>query len=87
MKNMSLSRATTFAVISALAMLSLAAPSSAQQSTTPAAPSAPAVQQAPAVSQVPLLRPRAAAQAPRRAGRTAPLGRRRHAGASARANC
>jgi biopolymer transport protein ExbB len=41
----------TFAVISALAMLSLAAPSSAQQGTSPAAPSA--VQQAPAVSQVP----------------------------------
>ena len=36
-----------FAVISALAMLSLAAPSSAQQGT------APAVQQAPAVSQIP----------------------------------
>ena len=51
MKNMSLSRAMTFAVISALAMLSLAAPSSAQQGTSPAAPSA--VQQAPAVSQVP----------------------------------
>jgi len=53
MKNMSLSR-TTFAVISALAMLSLAGPSSAQQGTTPAAPSAPMVQQAPAVSQVPV---------------------------------
>ena len=51
MKNMSLSRAMTFAVISALAMLSLAAPSSAQQGTTPAAPSAPVAQQAPAVSQ------------------------------------
>ena len=47
MKNMSLSRAMTFAAISALAMLSLAAPSSAQQNATPA------VQQAPAVSQVP----------------------------------
>ena len=47
MKNMSLSRAMTFAVISALAMLSLAAPSSAQQNASPA------VQQAPAVSQVP----------------------------------
>jgi biopolymer transport protein ExbB len=47
MKNMSLSRVTTFAVISALAMLSLAAPSSAQQGTTPAAPSAPVAQQAP----------------------------------------
>jgi biopolymer transport protein ExbB len=41
----------TFAVISALAMLSLAAPTSAQQGTAPAAP--PAVQQAPAVSQLP----------------------------------
>ena len=51
MKNMSLSRATAFAVISALAMLSLAVPSSAQQGAAPAAPSA--VQQAPAVSQVP----------------------------------
>ena len=49
--NMSLSRATTFAAISALAMLSLAAPTSAQQGTAPAAP--PAVQQAPAVSQLP----------------------------------
>jgi biopolymer transport protein ExbB len=51
MKNMSLSRTMAFAVISALAMLSLAAPSSAQQAAAPAAPSA--VQQAPAVSQVP----------------------------------
>ncbi len=51
MKNMSLSRVTTFAVISALAMLSLAAPLSAQQGASPAAPTA--VQQAPAVSQVP----------------------------------
>ena len=49
MKNMSLSRVTTFAVISALAMLSLASPLSAQQGASPAAP--PAVQQAPAVSQ------------------------------------
>ena len=54
MKNMSLSRVTTFAVISALAMLSLAAPSSAQQGTTPAAPPAPVVQQAPAVQQSPV---------------------------------
>ena len=53
MKNMSLSRVTTFAVISALAMLSLAGSSSAQQGTTPAAPSAPVAQQAPAVSQAP----------------------------------
>ncbi|MEH2527230.1 tonB-system energizer ExbB [Bradyrhizobium sp. AZCC 1620] len=51
MKNMSLSRVTTFAVIAALAMLSLAAPSSAQQGTAPAAPTV--VQQAPAVSQAP----------------------------------
>ena len=51
MKNMSLSRVTTFAVISALAMLSLAVPSSAQQKHAPAAPSAPVAQQAPAVSQ------------------------------------
>ena len=51
MKNMSLSRVTTFAVISALAMLSLASPLSAQQGASPAAPTA--VQQAPAVSQVP----------------------------------
>jgi biopolymer transport protein ExbB len=54
MKNMSLSRVTTFAVISVLAMLSLAGPSSAQQGTTAAAPSAPVAQQAPAVSQVPV---------------------------------
>jgi biopolymer transport protein ExbB len=53
MKNMSLSRVMTFAVISALAILSLAGPSSAQQNPTPAAPSAPMAQQAPAVSQLP----------------------------------
>jgi len=47
MKNMSLSRVMILAAISALAMLSLAAPSSAQQGTTPAAPSAPVAQQAP----------------------------------------
>jgi biopolymer transport protein ExbB len=59
--NMSLSsRVTTFAVISALAMLSLAAPSSAQQSTAPAAPVA---QQAPAVSQPPAALPQATAPA------------------------
>jgi biopolymer transport protein ExbB len=65
MKNMSLSRVTTFAVISALAMLSLAGPSSAQQGTTPAAPSAPVAQQAPAVAQPPaaLSRPAAAPDA------------------------
>jgi biopolymer transport protein ExbB len=50
-----------FAVMSALAMLSLAAPSSAQQGTLSAAPSAPAAQQAPAVSQVPATPPQAAA--------------------------
>jgi biopolymer transport protein ExbB len=61
MKNMSLSRAMTFTVISALAMLSLAPPLSAQQSTTPAA--APVVQQAPAVSQAPAALPQAAAPA------------------------
>ena len=61
MKNMSLSRVTTFAVISALAMLSLAAPLSAQQNATPAAP--PVAQQAPAVSQPPAALPQAAAPA------------------------
>ncbi|MEH2497320.1 biopolymer transport protein ExbB [Bradyrhizobium sp. AZCC 1678] len=59
--NMSLSRVTTFAVISALAMLSLAGPSSAQQGTTPAAPLAPLAQQAPAVSQPPAALPQPAA--------------------------
>jgi biopolymer transport protein ExbB len=62
MKNMTLSRVTTFAVISALAMLSLAAPLSAQQSTTPTAAPA-AQQQAPAVSQPPAALPQAAAPA------------------------
>jgi biopolymer transport protein ExbB len=62
MKNMSLSRVMIFAAISALAVLSLAAPSSAQQGTTPAAPSAPVAQQAPAVSQAPVA-PAPAAQA------------------------
>lgn len=61
MMNMSLSRVTTFAVISALAMLSLAGPSSAQQGTTPAAPLAPLAQQAPAVSQPPAALPQPAA--------------------------
>jgi biopolymer transport protein ExbB len=60
MKNMTLSRVTTFAVISALAMLSLAPPLSAQQGTTPAVPVA---QQAPAVSQPPAALPQAAAPA------------------------
>jgi biopolymer transport protein ExbB len=59
MKNMSLSRVMTFAVVSALAMLSLAASSSAQQSTAPAAQ--PLVQQAPAVSQPPAALPQPAA--------------------------
>ena len=49
MKNMPVSRVMTFAAIAALAMLSLAAPSSAQQSAAPAA--APVAQQAPAMSQ------------------------------------
>ena len=51
----------TFALISALAMLSLAAPLSAQQNATPASPSAPVAQQAPAVSQPPAALPPAAA--------------------------
>ena len=50
--NMLFSRAT-LAIIPALAMLTLAVPSSAQQGMNPAAPAAPAVQQAPAVSQAP----------------------------------
>jgi biopolymer transport protein ExbB len=62
MKNMSLSRVMTFAVASALAVL-LAAPSSAQQGTTPAAPSAPVAQQAPTVSQPPAALPQAAVPA------------------------
>jgi biopolymer transport protein ExbB len=60
MKNMSLSlsRVTTFAVVSALAMLSLAAPLSAQQGAAPAAP--PVVQQAPAAPQSPAALPQPA---------------------------
>jgi biopolymer transport protein ExbB len=58
MKNMSLSRVMTFAVVSALAMLSLAAPSSAQQGAAPAAPSV--AQQAPAASPPPAALPQAA---------------------------
>jgi biopolymer transport protein ExbB len=50
--NMLFSRAA-LAIIPALAMLTLAVPSSAQQGMNPAAPAAPAVQQAPAVSQAP----------------------------------
>jgi biopolymer transport protein ExbB len=61
MKNMSLSRVTTFAVVCALAMPSLVAPSFAQQNATPAAPSAPVAQQAPA--QPPAALPQAAAPA------------------------
>jgi biopolymer transport protein ExbB len=61
MKNMSLSRVTTLVVISALAMLSLAAPLSAQQGTAPTAPTV--AQQAPAVSQPPAALPQAAAPA------------------------
>jgi biopolymer transport protein ExbB len=59
MKNMSLSRAMTFAVVSALAMLSLAAPLSAQQGAAPAAP--PVAQQAPAAPQPPAALPQQAA--------------------------
>jgi biopolymer transport protein ExbB len=61
MKNMSLSRVMTFAVVCALAMPSLVAPSFAQQNATPAAPSAPVAQQAPA--QPPAALPQAAAPA------------------------
>ena len=56
MKNMTLSRVTTFAVMSVLAMLSLAPPLSAQQAPV-------AQQQAPAVSQPPAALPQAAAPA------------------------
>jgi biopolymer transport protein ExbB len=59
MKNMSLSRAMTFAVVSALAILSLAAPLSAQQGAAPAAP--PVAQQAPAAPQPPAALPQPAA--------------------------
>jgi biopolymer transport protein ExbB len=61
MKNMSLSlsRVMTFAVVSALAMLSLAGPLSAQQGTAPAAP--PVAQQAPAAPQPPAALPQPAA--------------------------
>jgi biopolymer transport protein ExbB len=60
MKNMLFSRATTFAVMAALAMLALAAPSMAQQNASPAAPSAPVAQQAPAGSQPPAAQPQQA---------------------------
>jgi len=59
MKNMSLSRVMTFAVVSALAILSLAAPLSAQQGAAPAAP--PVAQQAPAAPQPPAALPQQAA--------------------------
>jgi biopolymer transport protein ExbB len=59
MKNMSLSRAMTFAVVSAAAMLSLAGPLSAQQGAAPAAP--PVAQQAPTAPQPPAALPPAAA--------------------------
>jgi biopolymer transport protein ExbB len=58
MKNMSLSRGMAIAVVSALAMLSLAAPLSAQQG---AAPAAPPVAQAPAAPQPPAALPQPAA--------------------------
>ena len=58
MKNMSLSRVMAVAVVSALAMLSLAAPLSAQQG---AAPAAPPMAQAPAASQPPAALPQPAA--------------------------
>jgi biopolymer transport protein ExbB len=61
MKNMLFSRVTTLAAMAALAMLSLAVPSAAQQNAAPAVPSAPAAQQAPAVSQPPAASPQAAA--------------------------
>ena len=62
MKNMPVSRVMTFAAIAALAMLFLAAPSSAQQTAAPAA--APVAQQAPAVSQPPAAPTQPAAAAP-----------------------
>jgi biopolymer transport protein ExbB len=62
MNNMSLSRLTIFAV-PVLAVLTLAAPASAQQATAPVAPTAPAAQQAPAVSVPPAALPQPAAAA------------------------
>ncbi len=61
MMNLSLSRLMTLAVVCALAMPSLAAPSFAQQNATPATPSAPVAQQMPA--QPPAALPQAAAPA------------------------
>jgi biopolymer transport protein ExbB len=58
MKNMSLSRVTVFAMVCALAMPQLAAPSFAQQNATPPAPSAQ-----PAPAQSPAALPQAAAPA------------------------
>jgi biopolymer transport protein ExbB len=60
----------TFAVISALAMLSLAVPSSAQQKMAPAVS---AVQGAPAATQSPAAPPPAAAQAPAPSAAAAPV--------------
>ena len=61
--NMSISR-KTLAMISALTMLSLAAPVSAQQNAAPSAAPAPVVQQAPAVSQPPVPSVQSAQPAP-----------------------
>jgi biopolymer transport protein ExbB len=60
---MSISR-KTLAMISALTMLSLAAPVSAQQNAAPSAAPAPVVQQAPAVSQPPVPSVQSAQPAP-----------------------
>jgi len=62
MNNMSLSRLTIFAV-PVLALLTLAAPASAQQATGPVAPTAPAAQQAPTALQPPAALPQPAAAA------------------------
>jgi biopolymer transport protein ExbB len=62
MNNMSLSRLTIFAV-PVLAVLTLAAPASAQQATAPVAPTAPAAQQAPTALQPPAALPQPAAAA------------------------
>jgi biopolymer transport protein ExbB len=65
---------TTVAVIAALAMLSLTAPSSAQQKMAPAAPSAPADTQAPTMVQAPAptAAPAPAVQAPAPSAAAAP---------------
>jgi len=62
MNNMSLSRLTIFAV-PVLALLTLAAPASAQQATAPVAPTVPAAQQAPTALQPPAALPQPAAAA------------------------